>query len=101
MGDQSCNGSEKEKPADVVEFNWPLRIYKRRPAGRTEYLYTIAAWKGTTLVSICLLQPLDVAMKAIADHIAGAGIAESADLDKLPAAATILPIMKKSSGREL
>jgi hypothetical protein len=101
MGDQSCNGSEKEKPADVVEFNWPLRIYKRRPAGRTEYLYTIAVWKGTTLVSICLLQPLDVAMKAIADHIAGAGIAESADLDKLPAAAATLSIMKKSSGREL
>jgi hypothetical protein len=40
-------------------------------------------------------------MKAIADHIAGAGIAESADLDKLPAAAATLSIMKKSSGREL
>ena len=101
MADHNCNGSEKAKPADVVEFNWPLRIYKRRPAGRTEYLYTIAVWKGTTLVSICLLQPLDVALKAIADHIAGAGIAGSADFDKLPAAASTSPIMKEPSGREL
>ena len=100
MADHNCNGSEKVKPADVVEFNWPLRVYKRRLAGRTEYLYTIAVWKGTTLVSICILQPLDVALKAIAEHIAGAGIAESADLDNLPAAATS-PMMKESSGREL
>lgn len=50
---------------EVLEFNWPLFVYKRRMVSGTEDLYTIAVWKGTTLLPICHLQPFQTALAAL------------------------------------
>ncbi len=61
-----------ETPA-VVEFNWPLYVYKKRLQKEHDYRYTIAVWRGKSLVSICLLQPLEIATKALSAILRDAG----------------------------
>ena len=76
MPDENRNGPESPNHAEVIEFNWPLYVYKKRVEGQTDHLYSIALWRGTTLVSICLLQPLDIAVAALADLLQKAGCSE-------------------------
>lgn len=40
---------------------------------REDYLYTIAIWRDDTLNSICLMQPLETALNALADLLRKAG----------------------------
>lgn len=57
----------------AIEFNWPLYVYKKRLQKEEFYRYTIAIWKGKGLVSICLLQPLETAVKALSELLRNAG----------------------------
>lgn len=69
LADQNCNGTEPPSQPEAIEFNWPLYVYKRRARDDEEYLYTIAVWKGTTLMPICHLQPLETAMAALREGL--------------------------------
>lgn len=62
--------------ADIVEFSWPLHVYKRRGQGGKPDVYTIGVWKATTLESICLMQPLETALTALGRKLASAGTAQ-------------------------
>jgi hypothetical protein len=76
VADQACNGTELISQVDVVEFNWPLYVYKRRSRDGKEDLYTIAVWKGTTLMPLCHLQPLESALETLRNRLSSAGKTE-------------------------
>ncbi len=65
MSEEKCNRTETLSRVDVVEFNWPLHVHKQQLGDGGEYLYTIAVWKGTTLMPLCLRQRLDSALAVL------------------------------------
>jgi hypothetical protein len=85
LAEDNGNGNGQSTPPVAVEFNWPLYVYKRRLTGRDDYLYSLAVWRGVTLVSICHLQPLDVAVSALADILRSGNHAEPAGISAKPA----------------
>lgn len=70
------NDSAPEAPS-VIQFNWPLFVHKRRFQNEQDYRYTIAIWRGTGLVSLCLMQPLEIAVQALTEILRNAGIPSS------------------------
>lgn len=68
LGDTSACSS-----LEVIEFNWPLYVYQRRARNGDEYLFTIAVWKGATLLPICHLQPFQSALAVLGNALIQAG----------------------------
>ncbi len=76
MADGNCNGTETFKGLDVIEFDWPLHVYRKRCDGQTD-LYSLAVWKGTVLMPICLLQPIEAALDGLRECLSSAGKTEA------------------------
>lgn len=68
---------DNHRSIEVIEFNWPLFVYQWRARGKGEYLFTIAVWKGTALLPICHLQPLQTALDALNQALITAGRSQS------------------------
>lgn len=56
-----------------VEFSLPLHVYKQIGANGRPDLYLIAVWEGTTLMPLCHLQPLDIALDKLRERLNSAG----------------------------
>lgn len=59
--------------AHSVEFSLPLHVYKQIGANGRPDLYLIAVWEGTSLMPLCHLQPLDIALDKLRERLSSAG----------------------------
>jgi hypothetical protein len=57
----------------AVEFALALHVYKQIGDNGRPDLYLIAVWEGTTLMPLCHLEPLDIAMEKLRERLANAG----------------------------
>lgn len=69
MPDRNGNGTG----AHSVEFALPLHVYKKIGANGHPDLYLIAVWEGTTLMPLCHLEPLDIALNKLRERLNSTG----------------------------
>lgn len=69
------NGNESG--AHSVEFSLPLHVYKQIGMNGRPDLYLIAVWEGTSLMPLCHLQPLDIALDKLRERMSRAGKAQA------------------------
>lgn len=69
MAENNGNGSRPP----VIEFALPLHVYKRIGEHGRPDLYLISVWEGTTLMPLCHLEPLDIALDKLRERLSSAG----------------------------